>query len=75
MTTRINRLQQMRDEWNVKESCVLCDGTGIGDDSEECATCDGVGVIPQVSWEEANKDLAAELAKLEALELKKEQTI
>ena len=67
----MNRLQQLRvlkSDWNEREYCPLCKGSGIDEDNEECLNCDGVGVVPTASWDDANKELANEWAELEATE-------
>lgn len=66
MKTRLELLRALKADWEEREPCPLCSGTGDDDESETgCLNCDGVGVVPVCSWEEANKADAKELAKLE----------
>ena len=63
--TRLQQLRLRKADWDKREPCGACRGSGIEDDGEECLNCDGIGVVPTRSWEESNTEDAKELAWLE----------
>lgn len=71
MNERLKQLRAMKQDWDEREYCPLCKGSGLDDDNDECLNCDGVGVVPTMPWSKANKELAIELDRLEAEEMAK----
>ena len=66
MKTRLEILRERKANWDERDLCPVCNGSGDDDDLEaECCNCDGSGVVPVCSWEQANKAEARELAWLE----------
>jgi len=66
MLTRIEILRMQKADWDQRDLCPLCKGSGEDEESETgCVNCDGVGVVPVCSWEEYHKAEAKELANLE----------
>ncbi len=68
--SRLGFLRTLKADWQVRERCPVCKGTGDDEDDpkENCINCDGVGVVPNLSWEEAHPSEAKELAWLESKE-------